>query len=656
MTQQSSAYAKYKEKRLELAKLLSEATDAIGILNLEAERRDLKTLSSKALSDTFKIQVVGTFKNGKSTFINSFLGSKVLPAFARPCTAVISEIKYGAERKALLYFRSPTPALDKLPENTPAEVKEHMKRHGGADVPPIEVSVDKIEDYVVIPKGKEPKENLKESPYEKIDLFWPLELLESGVEIIDSPGLNEHGIRTEVTTRYLNKADAILFILAADKPCAKDEMEFIEFNLNGNGFRHLFFLFNRFDQLDNEADRQDIRELAKEKLSERTELKDGIYFVSARDALIGREKGDAALYDSSGMKEFESGLSEFLVNDRGKLKLSQPAHSLKRILEAEVLARAIPQRRGMLESDLNALVARWEAVKPKLEDLKEIEESTRKNVLEIIELEIPTIKKVIADYFAKELTYNITAWINDYEPDTDVSAWSRQKTVDKCSKEIREYVNSKIEESRGVFCTELEQRISDAIAKISAANKRHVKDFFKGLDAIEKIVAGTDEVSIVSDDLYDHLDNVGAKIWEADPADEPPVILEIGLTILFSPAILMDWIFDDLLGMGESLLTSIKKQIIKEVTESIQKKGHSQIDKIGDAIATTLWQTFEPTLDTMKTQIQQFEAEVNAVIEEKRKGESVIRPMLEQLSVCEKHVMSLCSRVDKFISANLGRR
>jgi hypothetical protein len=63
--------------------------------------------------------------------------------------------------------------------------------------------------------GEDPREMLLESPYEKVELFWPLELLKNGVEIIDSPGLNEHATRTKVTMDYLRRADAILMVLNA---------------------------------------------------------------------------------------------------------------------------------------------------------------------------------------------------------------------------------------------------------------------------------------------------------------------------------------------------------------------------------------------------------------------------------------------------------
>ncbi len=53
--------------------------------------------------------VLGEFKRGKSTFINALLGEEVLPSSAIPCTAVINEVKWGEQQRAILHFRYPLP-------------------------------------------------------------------------------------------------------------------------------------------------------------------------------------------------------------------------------------------------------------------------------------------------------------------------------------------------------------------------------------------------------------------------------------------------------------------------------------------------------------------------------------------------------------------
>ena len=62
-------YSWFKTKRTELATLLQESATVIKDLSMPQFSGNLKKLSQKVHSDTFKIQLVGTFKNGKSTFL-----------------------------------------------------------------------------------------------------------------------------------------------------------------------------------------------------------------------------------------------------------------------------------------------------------------------------------------------------------------------------------------------------------------------------------------------------------------------------------------------------------------------------------------------------------------------------------------------------------
>lgn len=344
---------RFRVQKERLGGMLSDASEVINDLNMSSASENLNKLSKKVNNDTFKIQVIGTFSNGKSTVINSLLGEEVLPAYALPTTAVINEVKYGDNKEAILYFRNP------LPENLPASLSvkalEHMKKHGMKNIPPLHISYNEIEDYVVIPMGEDPKEMLLESPYEKVELFWPLPMLKEGVEIIDSPGLNESDTRARVTMDYLSKADAILFVLAADHLCSKDEMEFVENFLNAYGFTDPFFVVNRFDLIQ-EREKDRVIKFAEMKLAGFTT--NPIYCISAQKALDGLVKHDAGLIEESRITPFVTHLTNFLTKDKGKIKLSQPARELKRILNNEALYKVIPSQRAMLDSSLDEVRAR----------------------------------------------------------------------------------------------------------------------------------------------------------------------------------------------------------------------------------------------------------------------------------------------------------
>ena len=203
---------RFREQKERLGSMLSDSAEVVSELNMTSASENLNKLSDKVSNDTFKIQVIGTFKNGKSTFINSLLGEPVLPAYALPCTAVINEVKYGEEKAAILHFRNPLPA--KLPESISPKALSHMQANGMENVPPLKIAYDEIEDYVCIPMGSDPTEMLLESPYEKVELFWPVDMLKEGVIVrfLGGQRLKEY-IRVSIGTEKENE----IFINALKK-------------------------------------------------------------------------------------------------------------------------------------------------------------------------------------------------------------------------------------------------------------------------------------------------------------------------------------------------------------------------------------------------------------------------------------------------------
>ncbi|WP_292858236.1 dynamin family protein [Nostoc sp. LPT] len=238
-------YEAFKKKQNVLADLIKRHLKLISSLNMTQSENSLQQLKTLVQSNSFKVLVLGEFKRGKSTFINALLGEKVLPAYARPCTAIINEVKWGDSRRALL----------------------HPAKSADSPVPqPEEVHVNKIEEYVVI---KDDVSEINSNPYEKVELFWPLELCRNGIEIIDSPGLNEHDIRQKVTMDYLSSVDAILFVLSCEALASKSEMDVIDNTLIPTGHKDIFFICNRFNMIEDE-EKDSIKQHGINKLAPKT--------------------------------------------------------------------------------------------------------------------------------------------------------------------------------------------------------------------------------------------------------------------------------------------------------------------------------------------------------------------------------------------------
>lgn len=547
----TEAYRAFRGQQAQLVGFLQRANQELSGINMPNQVEALAALEKKVRSDAFKIQVTGTFKNGKSTFINAFLGEEVLPAYALPCTAVINEVRYGKEKKAVLYFRNPIPA--QLPEEIPGQILAHMRKHGMKNVPPVVIPYNQIEKYVVIPMGKDPSQMLLESPYEKVVLYWPLPLLSQGVQIIDSPGLNEHATRTRVTMDYLSQADAILFVLSAQALCAKEEMTFLENSLAAQGFHDPIFVVNRFDCIP-EREKPAIVRFAHQKLEKYTSYgSKGIFFTSALNALEAKKARDSAKLKGSGMAQLELALAEYLIKNKGRVKLTQPAAQLKQILQAEALERSIPMQKRLLGASLTEVKQRYIDAKPKIELLTKQKEQLQTR----LDFQIKEVYQGVYDSSLKyinDMSKFVKAQLDKFEPETKLGAIPTRMKVQAVVREMTEYLASSLEQMQQAWRTGfLNRHIELKANQIFTPALENVRTMLGSLNDIGANVSGganqTTLQAVVSTDITQmslgqlaSLERSGMKSVSDSLAKNATISastrLLVGVLGLFSPIIL----------------------------------------------------------------------------------------------------------------------
>jgi ribosome biogenesis GTPase A len=147
----SPYYREYLAKKQQLESLIEKQLDVLSNLEMTAWQRDVERLRARVQQDNFKVFVMGEFKRGKSTFINALLGEKVLPAYAIPCTAIINEVKWGNQPRAVLH---------------------QLRAPDGSVAQPQDIPVTDIDQYVVIKESKPGyfggTEVVYTNPYEKV--------------------------------------------------------------------------------------------------------------------------------------------------------------------------------------------------------------------------------------------------------------------------------------------------------------------------------------------------------------------------------------------------------------------------------------------------------------------------------------------------------
>ena len=656
-----------RQKRL--TGIIQEASGLVQKLDMEHCAQTLQQLRQKISSDTFKIMVMGNFKNGKSTFINALLGQEILPAYAVPTTAIINEIKYGEKPKAVLHFLNPLP--EKMYDGIPEKALTHMRRFKMKDVPPIEMPVDEIEDFVVIPMGMEHKEAIKQSPFEKVELFWPLDLLKDGVEIVDSPGLNENPVRTQVTMEYLSKADAIIFVFSALAMGSAGEIAYIDDTLRKNGFgeQSLFCVVNRFDQLTSEREQQRLRKFSDNLLAPYTKH---VYYTSAYKGLMGQIQSNPAMLEESKIPAVEAALADYLANERGRIKLATPARELVRVIRQDALETIIPQRRNALSTDLDVLKQRYSEAQPEIEKLRQQKDLITSRTEAFIANLIPDIRRSAVNYF-NNLPGQIRVWVEEYEPETKVSALHPKRDAEALSDELVSFVQNKIDgETREWLSGPFTNLVNDKVESLKDSLEGRLEEFFVSLDQVKVSVTGSHNIDTEDIPVWKRVVAAGGGILIGDigvaalgattglsSEFAKGIALQlgayIGLAILgiLNPftiiAVIAASVIRGGLKVSEKAVKNAKEQVAATFCEEISGKSMQLVDTVVSGATENFDKIKDIISNSMDVEIGEMQKQLEGIIRDMEQGKEVVQQKSEQLSEYEKQLKGTAENLDTFI-------
>lgn len=496
-----NSYEDMKEKKSQIMHLLVDLAGIVDNLNeigLSINGTALLDLKKKLENDNFKVLVIGEFKNGKSTFINSLMGEKILPAYSTPCTAVINEVVYGKDKRAVLFFKNPLP--EEISSDITPSAKQHIKKYEGQEIPQIELEVNDLVDYVAIPDPtKDQADSIKELPYSKVVLEYPIEICHDGIEIIDSPGLNENGTRTKVTEEYLNRADAILFVFRCPKIAGNTEMNYITDQIHARGHKDIFFVCNAINQIpEDEKDR--LIRFGNKKLAPLTTLgENGIFYVDALGALKAKQAKDTASLLQTGIPEFENALSEYLRNNKGKAKLMQiiiPCNSFVEALESQHIKSYI----ASLDQDVAVLEKKIKDAMPNLQDA----EQRKDNIIGTINKKIQELEKNISSLMDEQygvIIGKIPSFVEnmDLENHMTVNPFKQKKKKEALEAEVLSNLEQFVQKEMGTWIkTELKETIEDAVDKLQQDIGKNINIFYKKLDAFRYEVSGVEKPKDIS--------------------------------------------------------------------------------------------------------------------------------------------------------------
>lgn len=347
-----------------LARSEREGQFASGTFGLERDIDDLSTTSQVLERGVFRVLVLGDMKRGKTTFINALLGENLLPADVSPCTAVLSTVKYGPNKQVTVHFTN--------------------------GKPPLRIDFQRFkQDYTIDPteaKALEANGQLAFPHVKCADIEYPLPLLKKGIELVDTPGLNDTEARNQLAIDAIQRCHAVLFVLSATQPWTLDERRYATNYLQGRGLS-LFCLINGWDRLrEGLSNPDDARALqaAETKIRQvfRTQFesldinpKTRVFEISALNALRQRLKSPDADLDGTGFPALLDALGMFLTQDRAIAEW-QRACSMARGTHDRVAA-AVERRIPLLDDDVTALTCKINSVQTEFETLETLRDRVR---------------------------------------------------------------------------------------------------------------------------------------------------------------------------------------------------------------------------------------------------------------------------------------
>lgn len=336
-------------------------------------------LRQRLANDKLVVAFVAEFSRGKSELINAIFfadaGRRVLPATPGRTTMCPVELCWDEHE---------LPTLDLLPIATRREAasladwrlqRERWKRFSldPNDTQGLARSLNEVTatQLVTVDEARElglwsetnPSDNPPRQPDGRVEvpawrhaiINYPHPLLQRGLVVVDTPGLNAIGTEPELTLGLLPSAHAALFVLGADTGVTRSDLDIWTDHLGGQGMA-CFVVLNKVDTLADPLATPAEREKAIERQCNETAATLGItrervFPVSARQALAARLAGDEAGLAESRLPALEEALNADLLPQRQHVLAKAVISGVQSLLE-HATRRLRDQRRSNAEQML----------------------------------------------------------------------------------------------------------------------------------------------------------------------------------------------------------------------------------------------------------------------------------------------------------------
>ena len=629
----------------------------------QALRTTLESCASKSKDNIFRVLIMGGFSAGKSTFINALLGEHLLPSFMLPTTAIITEVCYSEQKKVVVYPKK-------------------GKWRGGDKPFEIRPALDEIAKYCTIDNEgnvntrNEENNNIIESPFEKMVIYWPLSLLKDGVMLIDSPGTNDPYNSDRIVKEYIPKADAMIYVMngtAAYKNTDKQDLEAV------NSFcRSIILVTSYFDMVPPSEREQFVRYVKKNTLGFTDLGEDAIHFVASLDALAAKKANDEKQLIASGYDGLQKYLARYLTENKGRDQIKTTTDGM-RFVNGQ-LQRDITSQIKTATGGKAALADKIKAAKDKLAAAKREGRLLSQNFkLELEMRRIPEKAARLAGELCDDLPSHIS--LEDFTPNTTLPSGlgslnpiAARKASNAIAEECRQYIKSTLESYVNNWTSVTLRPTVDAEVKKAVEAVRSDIDVFQAtLDQVDvslqrdiNVDGGVGASGYLAGFLYglftgDWLTALMGPAYGAGGmgraiAFQVGAGVLLGIVSLFAPvtypaiilASLVASILAIITGNSDKKLNKIKKKVEDEYRKSLTSDSKHKDDvmaKVNEQIATYMHDLAQKFANAINNDVASKEQAIQNTIDQFNADENSLQKRINELERASKQIDGINSHI-----------
>jgi predicted GTPase len=317
-------------------------------LSVPVVRLTFENLRTRLNGDRLIIAFVAEFSRGKSELINALFFSgykqRLLPSSAGRTTMCPTELLYQASVPPTMFL---LPVETRKDATSIADHKNHLDEWVRVplnldDPDSIIRALQCLSDVKYVPletahqygffasdEESEPLTNelneVELPSWRHAVINFPHPLLEQGLVILDTPGLNAIGAEPDLTFSLLPGAHSVLYILAADAGVSKTDLAIWEQHLSAESSKpnHVVVL-NKIDSMwDDLKSPQEIRQEIDKQVDSTAKILDiptaQIFPLSAQKGLLAKISGDRELLARSRLPDLEQALTSRMLPARRQI-------------------------------------------------------------------------------------------------------------------------------------------------------------------------------------------------------------------------------------------------------------------------------------------------------------------------------------------------